>query len=52
MSLAIDRFYDELTELLELPIYVGSTPEELTALLRHEIPKYAEVIHRAHIRVE
>ena len=31
---------------------VGSTPEELTALLRHEIPKYAEVIHRAHIRVE
>ena len=31
---------------------VGSKPEELTALLRHEIPKYAEVIHRAHIRVE
>jgi len=31
---------------------VGSTPEELTALLRNEIPKYAKVIQQAHIRVE
>lgn len=28
---------------------VGSTPEELTALLKREIPKYAEVIKEAHI---
>lgn len=31
---------------------VGSSPEELTALLRSEIPKYAKVIHSANIRVE
>ena len=31
---------------------VGSSPEELTALLRSEIPKYAKVIHSANIHVE
>ncbi|MGQ0750051.1 MAG: Bug family tripartite tricarboxylate transporter substrate binding protein [Betaproteobacteria bacterium] len=31
---------------------IGSSPEELTALLRSEIPKYAKVIHSANIRVE
>jgi tripartite-type tricarboxylate transporter receptor subunit TctC len=31
---------------------VGSTPEELTALLKKEIPKYAKVIKAANIRVD
>lgn len=29
MSLAIDIFYDELSELLELPIYIGEGEDEL-----------------------
>lgn len=59
----IDKMNTEIRKALEMPelkaFYpkqaldaVGSSPEELTALLRQEIPKYAEVIHRAHIRVE
>lgn len=31
---------------------VGSSPEELAALLRREIPKYANVIRQANIRVD
>jgi tripartite-type tricarboxylate transporter receptor subunit TctC len=31
---------------------VGSSPEELTALLKREIPKYANVIRQANIRVD
>ena len=31
---------------------VASSPEELTALLKREIPRYAEVIRRANIRVD
>jgi tripartite-type tricarboxylate transporter receptor subunit TctC len=31
---------------------VASSPEELSALLKREIPKYAKVIQLANIRVE
>jgi len=59
----IDKMNAEIRKALDTPelkdFYpkqaldaVGSTPDELTALLRQEIPKYAEVIQRAQIRVE
>jgi tripartite-type tricarboxylate transporter receptor subunit TctC len=31
---------------------VGSTPAELAALIKSEIPKYAQVIHRGHIALK
>lgn len=59
----IDKMNAEIRKALDTPEIKGfypkqaldpvaSTPEELTALLRNEIPKYAKVIQQANIRVE
>src|SRR5262249_29549221 len=59
----IDKLNAEIRKALDTPEMkafmpnealdpVASSPEELTALLRREIPKYAKVIELAHIRVD
>lgn len=59
----IDRMNEEIRKALQTPEIkafmprealdpVASTPEELSALLQREIPKYAKVIKAANIRVE
>jgi tripartite-type tricarboxylate transporter receptor subunit TctC len=59
----IDKLNTEIRKALDTPEMkafmpnealdpVASSPEELTALLKREIPKYAKVIERANIRLE
>ena len=59
----IDKMNAEIRKALETPAVkafypkealdpVGSSPEELAALLKREIPKYAKVIRTANIRIE
>jgi tripartite-type tricarboxylate transporter receptor subunit TctC len=59
----IDKVNEEIRKALQTPEIkafmprealdpVASTPEELSALLQREIPKYAKVIQAANIRVE
>jgi len=59
----VDKMNAEIRKALETPEMkafmpsealdpVGSSPEELTALLKREIPKYANVIRQANIRLD
>jgi tripartite-type tricarboxylate transporter receptor subunit TctC len=59
----IDKLHDEVVRIVRLPEgqerlanvgfeIVGSTPEQFTALIRAEIPKWTQIVNEAGIRAE